>query len=377
MEQIIMKNIKVCHLSKYYKPYRGGLESVVEQLAECSDYDSLVIAYSDVRCKRTETINGVKVLRSRCQFKVGSAGFSLGYIYDVFKNCSNNLLHVHLPNPLASFALLIASFFVKDPLRIVIHWHSDIVKQKKLLMIYKPLQSWLLKKCSKIIVTSQAYLDSSVCLSQYRDKCEVIPIGIDSIENSVCNALVNELKKKHQNKKIIFTLGRHIYYKGFEYLIEAVAHLNNVIVLLGGAGPDTEKYRSLVIKNNLEDKVYFTGKIPEKHLASYYAAADIFCLPSIERSEAFGVVQLEAMSLGKPIVSTSIYGSGVSWVNAHGQSGLICNPKDSLALAESIDQLLNNEHLYEKLSLGAAARFRKNFTKENMIKETNLIYQIL
>lgn len=368
--------MRVCHLSKFYKPYSGGLESVVADIAEgVSGINVSVLAADPNNLSKNEVINNVQVIRSKEYFNVASTSFAPRYIIDLIKSSNGAILHVHLPNPLANLALFLAFLSGRDLSRIVIHWHSDIVKQKHLLALYKPLQSWLLKKAKVVIVTSQRYLDSSEPLKPYKYKCIVVPIGIDSVQNRVNQNLVNSIRAKYQDKKIVFSLGRHIYYKGFEYLIEAAINIEETIFLIGGKGPDTSIYEKKIKNLGLEDKVFLIGRVEDEELASYYAAADVFAFPSIEKSEAFGVVQLEAMSVGTPIVTTDIKGSGVPWVNKHMCSGLVCKPKDSKELSSALSTLLTDKPLHTKLSLGAKARFNELFTKEKMNTKIQAIYK--
>lgn len=368
--------MRVIQLSKFYKPYSGGLESVVVDVSEgIYGFDVSVLAADPNNLKNREVINNVEIIRSKEYFNLASTSFAPKYIMDTLKYSNGGILHVHLPNPLANIALFFAFLARRDLSKIVIHWHSDIVKQKYLLALYKPLQSWLLKKAKVIIVTSQRYLDSSEALKTYKDKCIVVPIGIDSIQSKVNEDLVLSLKSKYRGKKIVFSLGRHIYYKGFEYLIEAARKVENSVFLIGGKGPDTHKYISMIKEYNLEDSVKLIGRVEDEELPSYYAAADVFCFPSIEKSEAFGVVQLESMSVSTPVISTDIAGSGVPWVNKHGESGLVCEPKDVKSLAEALNRVLNNNELHKSLSKGAYLRYLKYFTKDKMINKTEQVYK--
>ena len=371
-----MKKNHLIQLSKFYKPYSGGLESVVADIAEgVNGFKVSVLAADPNNLTQSEIINNIEVIRSKEYFNFASTSFAPGYIIDLIKHSDNSILHVHLPNPLANIALFLAFLGGQDLSQVVIHWHSDIIKQKYLLTLYKPLQSWLLKKAKVIIVTSQRYLDSSEPLMPYRDKCIVVPIGIDSIQPKVNENLVLSLKSKYRGKKIVFSLGRHIYYKGFEYLIEAARKVENSVFLIGGKGPDTHKYISMIKEYNLEDRVKLIGRVEDEELPSYYAAADVFCFPSIEKSEAFGVVQLESMSVSTPVISTDIAGSGVPWVNKHGESGLVCEPKDVKSLAEALNRVLNNNELHKSLSKGAYLRYLKYFTKDKMINKTEQVYK--
>ena len=216
-------------------------------------------------------------------------------------------------------------------------------------------------------------------LKKYKDKITCIPIGIDNKELTVNETKLNELKKEYKEKKIVFYLGRLVYYKGIEYLIEASKSLpDDTIILIAGIGELKDKLQKQIHSYNLEDKVKLLGKIPFEELGAYYQLCDIFCLPSTERSEAFGVVQIEAMAFGKPVISTSIKGSGVDWVNLNNVSGIIVPPKDANKLAEAIIELLTDEKKYQQLSIGAKKRYEEEFTKEKMVEKfRNLYLEIL
>ncbi|MFA0467067.1 glycosyltransferase [Vibrio breoganii] len=366
--------MKIVHLSKFYKPYSGGLESVVESIAEAGHGQTTVLAVDVDALPSEEVINGVLVVRSKEQLSIASTPISLPYIFDSIKHAKGSILHVHLPNPLANIAIFFAFLLRRDTSRVIVHWHSDIVKQKKLLKLYKPLQDWILRHAKAIIVTSQNYLEHSEQLRSFRDKCLVVPIGIDSINHKVKTDLVSEIKDKYGNKKIVFSLGRHIYYKGFEYLINAAKSVDDAVFLIGGKGPDTKKYQSIISELGLDERVFLIGRVEDEDLPSYYAAADVFCFPSVEKSEAFGVVQLEAMSVGTPVISTDIKGSGVPWVNKHGHSGVVCLPKDSLSLSEALNIVLSNDAYCNKLGLGALTRYQELFTKDKMNAKIRELY---
>lgn len=370
-----MKKFSVCHLSKFYKPYSGGIESVVADIAEGSYFCSAsVVAADNAGLRPRETIKSVKIMRSKEYINIAKVSIAPGYILDVLRESDGKILHVHLPNPLATLALIIANICGKDLSKIVVHWHSDIVKQRYLKLLFWPFQSWLLSKAKKILVTSQAYLDSSIALSNYVDKCVVVPIGISSLCGEINTRLVQDLRDKYLGKKIVFTLGRHVYYKGFNDLIAAANDVDDAIFLIGGSGPDTESYRSQIEELGLRDKIFLIGRVSDEDLPSFYAAADIFCLPSNEKSEAFGVVQLEAMSVGTPVISANIDGSGVPWVNTHMESGLTFEPHNIESLTNNINSLINDSVLRHDLSIGAKNRFEKYFTKEKSIEAIHDVY---
>ena len=368
--------MKILHVSKFYPPYRGGLEQVVYDLVtglQNSFTKVDVLAVNDDSKTESEVSDKGTVYRAAKLFEFASVAFSFSFLL-IWRQIRVNydVVHVHLPNPLANLVM----FLFRPRSKLVIHWHSDIVKQKWLLKIYLPLMTWLLKRADKIIVTSESYLRHSEQLANYVNKCHLIPIGIESIECDVNEDLVTEIRSNTSGKLVVFSLGRHVYYKGFEYLIEAAKECENTIFLIGGIGPDTKNYKKLIAHYNIEHKIKLLGKIPDEELASYFKAADVFCFPSIEKSEAFGVVQLESMSVGTPIISCDIKGSGVPWVNKHQSSGLVVQVKDSLALAKALESFKTDE-LVRSLGIGAKKRFNELFTKSKMVDKTFNLYEEL
>lgn len=369
--------MNILHLSKYYHPYHGGVESVVKSLSSMHGINSTVLATEKDLSEKHSFIDGVLVIRSREWFSFASTSIAPGYILDLLRAKSPDVIHIHLPNPLANFAFLFAMLFRFNHSKVVLHWHSDIIKQKKLLFIYQPFVKMLLSRADAIIVTTKLYLQGSQQLSGFSNKCHVIPLGVESVKGKVNSSIVKSIRNCYSGKRIVFSLGRHIYYKGFEYLIESARFLDNTVILIGGTGPDTAKYQRLIEQYNLHEVVKLIGRVCDSELPSFYKAADVFCLPSIEKSEAFGVVQLEAMSVGTPVVSCNIKGSGVPWVNKHMESGLICEPSNSYSLSESISTILNDAELHSRLSSGALERFSQHFSIDIMNRSNFSLYKTL
>ncbi|MFQ1989882.1 glycosyltransferase [Aeromonas veronii] len=367
--------MKILHLSKYYPPYCGGIEQVVSDLCtvtRAQGHQVDVICTNHNSGSSTDLVDGVTVYRCHTNIKVASTAISLKYITTLRKIIEQyDVLHIHLPNPMANIALLCC---LLGNQKIIIHWHSDVVKQRFLNLLYSPFQTWLLKKSSKIVTTSPGYATNSDVLPRWTNKLKVIPIGIDphrifSDKDEVC-----QIRSRYPGKKIVFSLGRHVYYKGFEFLIESVSFLSDdYVVLLGGEGPLTKSFERSIERLSLQGKVILLGRIPEDKLSSYFASADVFCLPSIERSEAFGVVQLEAFSVGVPVVSCAIPGSGVSWVNSHHESGVVVKPRDPIALADAIMYTCGPNR--DSLSLGALNRLSQLFTRDKMVESVLDIYK--
>ncbi|WP_439840317.1 glycosyltransferase [Aeromonas veronii] len=363
--------MKVLHLSKFYYPYRGGIEQVVQDICEGVngsdtaldpiDFKCDVICITDNQKSSIEQYNGVTVYSCPINGSFSSFYFSAKYLFWVRSIVkSYDILHLHLPNPLAGFAIMLANLKGK---KIVLHWHSDIVKQKLLHFFYSPFEKWLLRVSSVVIATSPNYIGQSKCLQSVKDKVVTVPIGLSS-PPSFSSHTCDELRRQYPDKKIIFSLGRHVYYKGFEYLIQASKGLpDDYVVLIGGSGPLTSQYEAMISSLKLESKVILIGRVDEALLGSYFAMADVFCLPSVERSEAFGVVQIESLSVGTPIVSCNIPGSGVSWVNQDGVTGRVVAPRDIKSLTTALVDVVNHRDVYIS---GAKVRFDEVFTAKKM-----------
>jgi len=368
--------MKILQLGKFYPPSHGGIETVTFDLTEYLNKHKVetdVLCANETNHYNHEILNGYNIFRTKSWGVHFSTSITPQLITKLREVVSDyDIIHVHLPNPMVNLAL----FFVKPNQKIILHWHSDIIKQKYLLKLYAPLQTWLLKRADAIIATSPKYMEESNVLRAYLDKCTPIPLGIDKHKLHFDQQQVQDLKDKYQNKKIIFTLGRLIYYKGFEYLVEAAKHLDDsYVILIGGKGELKEQLESKIKQYQLEDRVELLGRVEDEDLGNYFQACDIFCLPSIAKSEAFGVVQIEAMSFGKPIVATNIKGSGVDWVNEDGVSGLNVPIKDPKALANACKSILADSSTYEQFSINAKSRFQKLFLRDRMGEKTIQLYK--
>jgi rhamnosyl/mannosyltransferase len=371
--------MKILQLGKFYPPDTGGMETALYNITEELNQRGIqcdVLCANKEKKYRNDLLNGYKVIRTSSYGIVASTSISPQMIRELKKIITNyDILHIHHPNPTANLALFMAN---PKKQKVVIHWHSDIIKQELELRFYKPLLIWMLKKADVIIGTSQKYIDESLQLKDFKNKCVPIPIGIKKNDIGVDENKFEEIKVRFKNKKIIFSLGRFIYYKGFEYLIESAKYLpDNYVILLGGDGELKEKYEQIIRENGLSEKVFLVGKIDQKDLGSYYEACDLFCLPSIAKSEAFGLVMVEAMSFGKPIVATKIKGSGTDWVNHNEITGLNVEPKNPEQLANAFKTILENQEIYSKFSKNAFQRYLNEFTIETEIEKLIKVYRTI
>lgn len=377
------ENIRILQLGKFFPPDLGGMESVIYDITLGLNERKIAC---DVLCSNSKLAYreeilpcGAKIMRCASFGKVASTAIAPQMIFKLRKIIANyDIIHIHLPDPMANLALFCANHKGK---KIIIHWHSDIIKQKFLLKLYAPLQNWLLKRADSIIATTQQYADFSPTLKPFRDKIIAIPIGIDSLFESPRTAESIESKstkstKSRQNKKTIFALGRLVKYKGFEYLVESMRYLPDFTLYIAGSGAELANLKAQIkalisVDSSIKNRIFLLGKVDERTKKAHLNNDSIFVLPSITRNEAFGVVQLEAMSAKMPVITTDIKGSGVSFVNLHNESGLIVPPRDAKAISDAILRVMAD---YTRFSEGAQRRYLAHFTKDKMIDKIIDLY---
>ncbi len=369
-------NMRILQLGKFY-PIRGGVEKVAYDL-------TTGLSERNVRCdmmcaasrgaSRVITLNDyAKVICCRTWMKAAATMISPSMIFTLRKTCHQyDIIHVHHPDPMACLALLLSGYKGK----VILHWHSDIQKQKLLLKLYKPLQRWLLRRADRVVGTTPVYLAESPFLHDQQSKTVCLPIGVQPMHPVQKN--VETLRKQYAGKKIVFSLGRLVAYKGYSFLVAAAKYLSDdYVILIGGTGALKSELQREIKEFGIQDKVKLLGRISDEDLPAYYGACDVFCLSSVQKTEAFGIVQIEAMSCGKPVIATNIPQSGVPWVNAHGVSGLNVAPGNAEELARAIEAVTKDETTYRQYAAGAANRYKNLFTQEQMIDKCMKIYMEL
>ena len=370
------ENPSILQLGKFY-PIKGGVEKVAYDLMTGLSTNEI---HCDMLCAtvagkgKTIRLNPyAQLMECHSWGKAAATMIAPSMITTLRKVCpSYDIVHVHHPDPMAALALALSGYKGK----VVLHWHSDIQKQKYLLRLYRPLQDWLLRRADLIVGTSPVYLDESPFLKKVQQKTVCLPIGVPPILPEP--EAVDKLRKQYGEKKIVFSLGRLVAYKGFTHLVEAARFLkDDYVILIGGTGALKQALSQQIKRLGLENKVVLLGRIPENELPTYFGACKVFCLPSVQKTEAFGIVQIEAMSCGKPVVATRIPQSGVPWVNKHGVSGLNVMPCNAGELARAIQDIADNESVYDKYSMAAKNRYWDIFTNEHMIDKCKRIYNNL
>ncbi|HEY1851730.1 MAG TPA: glycosyltransferase [Candidatus Binataceae bacterium] len=363
-------SMRVLHLGKFYPPFRGGIESHLQAL--CRELTksitvNVIVANETARLLASE-IDQVKVRRLPRLFNLGASPVCPTMPGEI-RNTRADIIHLHLPNPLAALAYLASG----HPGRLVITWHSDIVRQQTMARMLGPLDNAILRRASALIASSPNYVDSSAILSRNRDLCRVIPFGIDANSFRPRDVEIAAKIRRRYGPRIVLAVGRMVYYKGFEYLVQAMASVNGHLLLVG-EGPLQAKLERQAFEAGVRDRITFLGRVSQDEVIGYYHAADVFVMPSIARSEAFGIAQLEAMACGKPVVNTRLL-SGVPFVSLDGVTGTTVTPADSGELASAINRLLDDSGLREKYGAAAARRAREEFSIETMVDRTLELYR--
>lgn len=373
----------IVHFGKYYFPDAGGIESVTLSLAKgaaAAGYAVTVVCFKKSDASDTEFINGVRIVRTPIWRLFVSQPLAWRYFLGCLRESLRaDIVHLHAPNMLASLCAIL----VPKRIKLIVHWHSDVVGKGPLGYLFTPLTFLLLKRANLVIATSQVYAKASAPLRWFDSKLTVVPIGVQdpiglhSVKSEFLN-LPPDLVKKADGKKIILSIGRLVPYKGFNVLIDATHYLaKDVVVFIVGVGPLKQVLEAAIANAKLSDQIYLIGRQSDETLGALYKSATLFCLPSIVRSEAFGVVLLEAMACGLPVVATDIPGSGVPWVNMNDVSGINVAVGDPLALANACNLIIKSPSLRLRYSIGARERFLSTFTEDASVNRVLEIYKSL
>ncbi|RKZ76827.1 MAG: glycosyl transferase family 1 [Candidatus Parabeggiatoa sp. nov. 1] len=438
---------KILHLGKFFPPFAGGIENFLADLmpAQAEQGDTVAAIVHDHQPQLSRFLAPVQaeIWHNQAIYRTPSYGrllyapvspqfpFWFNRVLDEFQP---QLLHLHLPNTSAFFAL-----WLSRARRIpwIIHWHADVVsalnsKVSIAYNAYRPFEQRLLAHAHTIVATSPPYLASSTALQPWQNKCQVIPLGIalarlpeptpeakhwaeqqwtratdtiaksDSIgKNRTTDTIAksDSIGKKRTTDTIaksdsigknratdtiaksdsigkmtrILTIGRLTYYKGHEVLIRAIAQVDGAQVFIVGKGELRQRLETLITELNLAHKLKLLGYCSDAELTALFATCDCFCLPSLERTEAFGVVLLEAMRYAKPIIASAIPGSGVPWVIQ--DAGRLVPPQDTAALAQALQQMVDDPQMRTRLGECSRQRFEQLFDIKQVAEKMSALYR--
>ena len=367
----------ILHVYKDYFPVLGGIENHIKWQAEgmqARGHRVHVLVTNTGRATLRQPIHGVPVTKTGRQFNVSSAPVSLGLFRELARlGRDADIVHLHAPYPPGELAQLL----VRAGRRTVITYHSDIVKQATLLRFYAPFLRRILDRAQAILVSNPRYPEGSPFLRPLQEKIRVVHFGIDPARfrpTEASQRRAQELRRRFGPGPLALFVGRLRYYKGVDVLVQALARTPEVRGLIVGAGPMEAQIRGLVRQLGLAERVHFAGHVADEDLPAFYQAGDLFVLPSVHRSESLGIVLLEAMASGLPVVSTEL-GTGTSYVNQDGITGLVVPPGDPDALAQAIQRLAR--HPRQRVAFGEAARRRiqEAFSLTQMLDQTERVYQ--
>lgn len=367
---------KVLHISSYYPPHLGGVEQVAADIVDAlkDSFEQVIIAFNHEKGDKEEKNGNITIYRCNCQTKISSQAIALKYgkkLKKIVNEFNPDIIHFHFPNPFAAHYLL----KLKTKAKLIVHYHSDIIKQKILRLFFKKQTERLLRKADIILATSPQYIEKSAFLPDFKEKCILVPNCLN--ENRLLLTeedirLADTLRKRYQNKIIGLFVGRHVPYKGLKYLIEAAPMLSKeVVLLIAGEGVLTDTLKKQASgKNN----VAFVGPL-RKELKGYLYACDIFTFPSITKNEAFGIALAEAMWYSKPAVTFYIEGSGVNYVGLKDITCLECENGNVQQLAEAINRLAGDAALRKFLGDNARKRAEELFTHKKFCCNILNVYE--
>jgi glycosyltransferase involved in cell wall biosynthesis len=377
--------MRVLHLGKYMAPHPGGIERFLAELLPAQRRAgvltaALVHAEDRAGARRCRFQAHSAVIRAPVLATLAYTPVSPGWpirLQRLITRWQPDLLHLHLPNPSAFWALASPA---ARAIPWVVHWHADVpadaldARLRVLYRLYRPLEHATLERAGTIIATSAAYADSSAPLRPWRSKVAVVPLGM--ADQSPASPEPGAWPPGTA-QRLLF-VGRFSYYKGLEHLIDAMALLPaDTTLRLVGSGAQRESIERRTAALGLADRVVFAGALSDADLARAYATADVLCLPSIERSEAFGMVLLEAMRAGVPSIATGVRGSGMASVIGDGEAGFVVAPGQPAALAEAIRQLRDDPEGSRRFRRDGRARFLREFQIDRIAAKLSDLYREL
>jgi glycosyltransferase involved in cell wall biosynthesis len=374
--------VNILHFGKYSTSHAGGIERHVKTLTvslASRGLNVINLVASKTGVGNDTVTDGVRTVEIPSYLNIAGVAVSPKMICAARRLHATykfDVVHLHLPDPMSHLAYL----SLPKQIPLVVTWHSDVIRQRQAQKIYQPFINHLLKRASGIIAASQVHFSNSSQIKHINStntfKQHVVPYAVDEkllTPRDVNQFITENLMTLSKGLPIVFALGRHVDYKGFDILIRAMVQTNSFL-FLGGNGPETKKLKQLVTLLNLNSRIHFLGYISEEHLASYYYGCDIFVLPSISAAEAFGIVQIEAMLCGKPVISTRL-GTATDIINIDGLTGLVVEPRNVLELATAINLLSTNPAKAKQLGQQAMELAIQKFSSATMTNAHIGIYE--
>lgn len=372
---MVNKKIKIVQVARFAKPHIGGIEEVIEQINSSlpdDKYQKEVICCSNTEKSSVE--NRVKYTRCRYLFDFAANSISPQLFFKMMF-LKTDIIHFHMPviqNVIIWFILYHLGLLKYK--KLIITYHGAIIGYDKYMKPFWGIYRYFYSKADKIHVLSPNVIDSDPILTLYKEKCEIISYGIDtSVDNNTQE--VQKIKNLYPNKKIILCCGRLVNFKGFQYVIQAMKNIDDAILFIIGDGPLLDSFNTYITENHLKDKIVLLGSISDNQLKEiYYQVCDIFVLASIQTSESFGIVQLEAMKYGKPIINTNLK-TGVNYVSIDKETGITIESKNVEQLVSAIKELFNNDEQRMQYGRNAKKRVETLFDIKKIKEEYKNLYK--
>ncbi|HOP23398.1 MAG TPA: glycosyltransferase [Gammaproteobacteria bacterium] len=375
--------MKILHIGKYYPPFHGGMEVYLRDLAEqqAKSHDVTVLVHNHqfsklFSGKTEEVINSVKVIRNKTIKPILFAPIMLGMkgtVENIIEQHQIDVIHISWPNPSALFLLLSRK---AKSIPWVIQWQSDMVTAKSSILLklayffFKPLEKMLLKQSSKVIASTQEYFNYSSALKKFPEKCVFIPLGLKLNLPEIKQAHLNWANTLWANASYkIYHIGRLTFYKNQKLLLEAAKLLPEAKFIITGSGQLEKELQKIIKENNLSN-VELTGNLSNQRLNALLKTCDVFCLPSNDRAESYGMVLLEALAMNKRILVSDLPGSGMKWIASQTELGETFDCNDTNDLAEKIKGSSVNIELDRD-------KFNKTFSIESCAEKIDEVYMEL
>jgi glycosyltransferase involved in cell wall biosynthesis len=365
--------LKVLHVGKFYPPAPGGMEKIVQLLCEGARerVDSRVLVANTASGTVRENYNGVQVTRVGSFGAIGSVGLCPAFPFELGRT-ERDVTVIHEPNPVA----LVSDWLVGGSGPLLVWFHSEVLRPAwKYRLLYRPFLRRVLRRAARIAVSSPRLVEHAAELRDFRDKCVVVPFGVEPsrfVRTPELDPAIQAIEEKFPGPRVFF-VGRLVPYKGVNVLIRAMQTVD-ATAIIAGDGPERSALAAEANRLGVDGKVRFVGRLSDADLLAHLHACDVLVLPSVTSAETFGVVQLEAMACGKPVISTNLP-TGVPWVNRDGESGLVVPPGDDTALAEAIAKLLKDHPLRRRMGEAARLRVRDHFTVDAMAHTAAALYE--
>jgi glycosyltransferase involved in cell wall biosynthesis len=360
----------ILHVGKYYPPHMGGIEIHLQRMVrhQAQNCSVKVIVASDGIRSMHEWKDGSELFRLSCLGTIKSMPLCPTLPWHIGR-AKADIIHMHMPNPAAAFAYIVS----RCQIPLVLTHHSDTMGRAGIRRLSEPFVQEAMRRASRIIVTSRRYADTSMELESHRAKIVVIPHGINPAEFAETEQETVSNIQGRYGPRLVIAIGRLVPFKGFEILIKAMQNVPGNLLIIG-EGPLRGHLEGAARECGISGRVFFAGEIENSQIVNYLSAGDVFSMPSISRAESFGIVQLEAMAAGIPVVNTSIE-SGVPDVSLDGVTGMTVPPADAHALAHALTTLLTDGEARLRMGEAGKARVRSEFSEEKMSARTMRIYE--